>query len=93
MFPQQPNVSFMRHIPKGAEAANILVGTVPFLEQPLVAFVRLEESCCLADITEVAIPTKFVFVILGPGLGEKHFHETGRCMSTLLSDEVRKRKF
>ena len=30
----------MKKIPKGAEASNILVGEVDFLEKPLSAFIR-----------------------------------------------------
>ncbi len=31
----------MKKIPKGAEASNILVGEVDFLDKPLPAFIRL----------------------------------------------------
>merc|ERR1719150_1470414 len=34
------NSAFMKKIPKGAEASNILVGEVDFLEKPLSAFIR-----------------------------------------------------
>lgn len=35
----QGNAHFMRKIPQGAEASNILVGEVDFLDKPLSAFV------------------------------------------------------
>jgi sodium bicarbonate transporter 10 len=56
----------MRKIPPGAEASNILVGEVDFLEKPLCAFVRLSQAVLLGDLTEVPVPTRFLFVLLGP---------------------------
>ena len=56
----------MKKIPKGAEASNILVGEVDFLEKPLSAFIRLQEATILGDLTEVPVPTRFMFVLLGP---------------------------
>lgn len=56
----------MRKIPPGAEASNILVGEVDFLEKPLSAFIRLSQAVLLGDLTEVPVPTRFVFVLLGP---------------------------
>ena len=35
---------FMKKIPTGAEAANILVGEVGFLEQRIIAFIRLQDG-------------------------------------------------
>ncbi|GBP98383.1 Sodium bicarbonate cotransporter 3 [Eumeta japonica] len=35
------NMNFMRKIPPGAEASNILVGEVDFLDKPLAGFIRL----------------------------------------------------
>ena len=62
----QVNSAFMKKIPKGAEASNILVGEVDFLEKPLSAFIRLQEATILGDLTEVDVPTRFLFVLLGP---------------------------
>ena len=80
----------MRKIPKGTEAANILVGQVDFLLHPVMAFVRLVESLKLGDITEVAIPTRFIFLLLGPhGCTDIwEYEETGRAMALLLTDRV-----
>nr|AJO70013.1 sodium bicarbonate cotransporter isoform NBC4 [Cherax destructor] len=82
------NTHFMRKIPAGAEASNILVGEVPFLEKPATAFVRLSQSANLGDLTEVPVPTRFLYIILGPTGGLPRYHEIGRAMATLLSDEV-----
>lgn len=43
----------MRKIPGGSESANILVGQVDFLDEPVVAFARLAKPAILADLTEV----------------------------------------
>ena len=82
------NLHFMKKIPPGAEAANILVGEVDFLtNHHIVAFIRLLKPL-MADLTEVPVPTKFIFVILGPMGNGPHFHEIGRSIGTLFSDEV-----
>ncbi|XP_071942558.1 sodium-driven chloride bicarbonate exchanger-like isoform X2 [Antedon mediterranea] len=80
---------FMKKIPAGAEASNVLVGEVDFLSRPVIAFVRLEHSVLLGDLTEVPIPTRFLFILLGPPSEETaRYHEIGRCIATLMSDEV-----
>lgn len=56
----------MRKIPPGAEASNILVGEVDFLDKTLSAFIRLSQAFILGDLTEVPVPTRFIFVLLGP---------------------------
>jgi hypothetical protein len=56
----------MRKIPPGAEASNILVGEVDFLQKPLSAFIRLNHANFLGDLTEVPVPTRFLFILLGP---------------------------
>ncbi|KAJ4442047.1 hypothetical protein ANN_11913 [Periplaneta americana] len=82
------NTHFMRKIPPGAEASNILVGEVDFLEKTLSAFIRLNHANFLGDLTEVPVPTRFLFILLGPTGGLANFHEVGRAMATLMSDEV-----
>lgn len=56
----------MRKIPPGAEASNILVGEVDFLDKTLSAFIRLSQAGIMGDLTEVPVPTRFIFVLLGP---------------------------
>ncbi|KAI1291988.1 Sodium-driven chloride bicarbonate exchanger [Halotydeus destructor] len=82
------NQAFMRKIPAGAEADNILVGELDFLERPISAFVRLSQACHLGDLTEVPVPTRFLFLLLGPHTIPGRYHEIGRSMATLMSDEV-----
>lgn len=54
------NTHFMKKIPPGAEASNILVGEVDFLENTLSAFIRLNEGTLMGDLTEVPVPTRYV---------------------------------
>ncbi|XP_026209646.1 electrogenic sodium bicarbonate cotransporter 1-like isoform X1 [Anabas testudineus] len=79
---------FMKKLPRDAEASNVLVGEVDFLETPLVAFVRLQQAVMLGALTEVPVPTRFLFVLLGPKGKAKSYHEIGRAIATLMSDEV-----
>ena len=74
-------------IPEGAEATTVLVGTLDELEHSVLAFVRLAKGCDL-NITEVSIPVRFLFVLLGPSSGEESYHEIGRSVATLMSDKA-----
>ncbi|XP_040395622.1 electroneutral sodium bicarbonate exchanger 1 isoform X3 [Cygnus olor] len=79
---------FMKKIPIGAEAANVLVGELDFLHQPIMAFARLTPAVLLSGMTEVPIPTRFLFILLGPEGKAHQYHEIGRSMATLMTDEV-----
>ncbi|XP_044752342.1 sodium-driven chloride bicarbonate exchanger isoform X2 [Coccinella septempunctata] len=84
----QHNLHFMKKIPNGAEASNILVGEVNFLTKTAAAFVRLNTAIVLGDLTEVPVPTRFLFLLLGPPNNTGGYHEIGRAMATLMSDEI-----
>ncbi|KAK6305038.1 electrogenic sodium bicarbonate cotransporter 1-like isoform X2 [Coregonus clupeaformis] len=79
---------FMKKLPRDAEASNVLVGEVDFLDTPFVAFVRLQQAVMLGSLTEVPVPTRFLFVLLGPKGKANSYHEIGRAIATLMSDEV-----
>ncbi|XP_066566731.1 solute carrier family 4 member 4a isoform X3 [Amia ocellicauda] len=79
---------FMKKLPRDAEASNVLVGEVDFLDSPFVAFVRIKEAVMLGALTEVPVPTRFLFILLGPKGKAKSYHEIGRAIATLMSDEV-----
>lgn len=79
---------FMKKLPRDAEASNVLVGEVDFLDAPFVAFVRLQNAVMLGALTEVPVPTRFLFILLGPKGKAKSYHEIGRAIATLMSDEV-----
>uniref|UniRef100_A0A4W6FJ42 Anion exchange protein n=1 Tax=Lates calcarifer TaxID=8187 RepID=A0A4W6FJ42_LATCA len=82
------DLHFMKKIPEGAEASNVLVGELDFLERPIVAFVRLSPAVLLTGLTEVPIPTRFLFILLGPDGKAQQYHEIGRSMATIMTDEI-----
>ncbi|XP_030647765.1 electrogenic sodium bicarbonate cotransporter 4 isoform X1 [Chanos chanos] len=79
---------FMKKIPRDAEASNVLVGEVDFLDKPFVAFVRLSQATTLGGLTEVPVPTRFLFVLLGPPGKAKSYNEIGRAIATLMVDDL-----
>jgi mannitol/fructose-specific phosphotransferase system IIA component (Ntr-type) len=84
----QFNQHFLKKIPAGAEASNILVGEVDGLTAPLFAYVRLQKAVLFGDITEVPVPTRFMFILLGTPGNQQKYREIGRSIATLMSDEV-----
>nr|XP_025046039.1 sodium bicarbonate cotransporter 3 isoform X4 [Pelodiscus sinensis] len=82
------DMNFMRKIPTGAEASNVLIGEVDFLERPIIAFVRLAPAVLLSGLTEVPVPTRFLFLLLGPAGKAPQYHEIGRSIATLMTDDV-----
>ncbi|KAK6165534.1 hypothetical protein SNE40_022447 [Patella caerulea] len=91
LTPQDPgkkNVQdIMKRIPTGSEASTVLVGTVDFLQKPVMAFVRLSEGRFLENLTEVPLPVRFVFILLGPEKSGMDYHEVGRSLSTLMTNQ------
>ncbi|KAL2081547.1 hypothetical protein ACEWY4_023400 [Coilia grayii] len=81
------SMKLMAKIPKDAEATVVLVGCMEFLEQPAMAFVRLNESVLLESVLEVPVPVRFLFVLVGPPQSNMDYHQIGRSFSTLMSDK------
>uniref|UniRef100_A0A3B3T6N7 Anion exchange protein n=1 Tax=Paramormyrops kingsleyae TaxID=1676925 RepID=A0A3B3T6N7_9TELE len=80
-------LKLLEKIPENAEATVVLVGSVDFLEQPTMAFVRLQEAVELESVLEVPVPVRFLFVLLGPPSTNMDYHQIGRSISTLMSDK------
>lgn len=80
------NENLLRRLPIGCEGAAVLTGQVDFLEQPTLALIRLTDSVKIPNLLEVAIPIRFLFILLGPRLEGLNYHEVGRSFSTLLSN-------
>ena len=78
----------MRKIPDDAQVCNVMVGELPSLKYQVSAFVRLSEARILAEMTEVPLPTRFLFFLLGPAGSESKCIEIGRSLSTVMVDEV-----
>ncbi|XP_026758395.3 band 3 anion transport protein isoform X3 [Galleria mellonella] len=83
---RRANDSIRKRIPEDAEATTVLVGAVGFLDQPTIAFVRLAQGILMPSITEVPIPVRFMFILLGPSGADLDYHEVGRSISTLMSN-------
>ncbi|XP_035481139.1 electrogenic sodium bicarbonate cotransporter 4 [Scophthalmus maximus] len=79
---------FMKKIPRDAEASNVLIGEVDFLDKPFVSFVRLAQATTLGGLTEVPVPTRFLFILLGPHGKSKSYNEIGRAIATLMVDDL-----
>lgn len=71
-----------------AVSHRLSTGSVDFLEQPTMAFVRLQEAVELESVLEVPVPVRFLFVLLGPPTTSMDYHQIGRSISTLMSDKV-----
>lgn len=78
----------MRKVPPDSQACNVMVGELPCLKYQIAAFIRLSEARNIGDITECPIPSRFVFILLGPAGSEDKCIEIGRSMSTVMVDEV-----
>uniref|UniRef100_A0A3Q3NMS6 Anion exchange protein n=1 Tax=Labrus bergylta TaxID=56723 RepID=A0A3Q3NMS6_9LABR len=61
--------------------------SVGFLDQPSMAFVRLQEAVLLESVLEVPVPVRFLFLLLGPPTANMDYHQIGRSISTLMSDK------
>ncbi|XP_056205139.1 LOW QUALITY PROTEIN: anion exchange protein 4 [Falco biarmicus] len=85
---EQLRNQFKKKVPPGAEVAHVVVGEVEFLEKPFTAFIRLRQGVGLGSLAEVALPSRFLFILLGPQTKVKAYHEVGRAMATLLMDEL-----
>ncbi|NXO99687.1 B3AT protein, partial [Certhia brachydactyla] len=78
-------------IPEGTEATLVLVGCAAFLEQPMLAFVRLKDAVTLDGVLDVSIPVRFLVVVLGPDTPQISYHEIGRAIATMMSERVFRR--
>ncbi|XP_029381220.1 anion exchange protein 2a isoform X2 [Echeneis naucrates] len=86
-FRSRHEAKLMEKIPERAEATVVLVGSVGFLDQPSMAFVRLQEAVLLESVLEVPVPVRFLFLLLGPPTTSIDYHQIGRSISTLMSDQ------
>ena len=69
------------------EATAVLVGPLESLEEPLLAFVRLKKATKLGNLLEVNLPVRFLFLLLGPLNCSLNYHEIGRSIATLMSNQ------
>ncbi|XP_014744934.1 PREDICTED: band 3 anion transport protein [Sturnus vulgaris] len=86
-----PKPQLLETIPEGAEATLVLVGCAAFLEQPMLAFVRLKDAVTMDGVLDVSIPVRFLVVVLGPDTPQISYHEMGRAIATMMSERVFRR--
>nr|QTE04366.1 electrogenic Na+-HCO3- cotransporter 1 [Tridacna squamosa] len=82
------NVDFMRKVPEDAQSCNVMVGELACLKYQIAAFIRLSEARNIGDLVEIPVPTRFVFILLGPPGSEAKCIEIGRSMATVMVDEI-----
>ncbi|KAF8367389.1 abts-1 [Pristionchus pacificus] len=70
------------------QTLNMVECLVDFLQHHICAFIRLKTAAVLGDLTEVPVPTRFIFVLLGPQGHAQQYREIGRAIATLMSDEI-----
>lgn len=78
----------MRKLTKGTETANIMVGEVEDLHATICGFMRLNDAQVIDDLSEVELPSRFIIYILGPQGSSVFLKEMGRCMATMMVDDV-----
>jgi len=86
----QPNKRLMRKLPVDTECASLLVGHADFLDDLVVSYFRFRSATVIDGLTEVALPTRFLFVAVGPPETTSivDLSELGRAFATLLNDRV-----
>lgn len=57
----------------------------------MLGFVRLQEAAELPDAVELAVPVRFLLVLLGPEASHIDYAQLGRAAATLMSERVRSR--
>ncbi|XP_067649397.1 electroneutral sodium bicarbonate exchanger 1-like [Haliotis asinina] len=87
-YTKKQNERILRKIPKDSEVANIMVGALDELQSGLCGFMRLNDGRCLGDISEVNLPTRFVFILVGPSKFITDYMESGRCLGTMMVDDI-----
>ena len=78
--------SILACMEEGAEGAVLLVGALPWLDLPIVTFVRLAKAINMPNTFEVSLPVRFLFVLLVPKHMDVEGREMGRSMATLMAN-------
>lgn len=89
MSRRNPSASLLNKLSKDAEGISVMVGALESLSAPLLVFVRLRDALVLNQLTDPQLPTRFICILIGPSEGDIDYHEAGRVLATVLSNEVR----
>ncbi|XP_071176502.1 sodium bicarbonate cotransporter 3-like [Mytilus edulis] len=82
------NSTCLNKFPNGAEVANVWAGEFEDLEKPVTAFIRLIEPRFIGDLSQVALPTRFIFFHLSPKFEPSYVFEIGRVISNMMVDKI-----
>lgn len=85
---RNPSATLLSKLSKDAEGISVMVGALDTLSAPLLVFVRLRNALVMNQ-TDSALPTRFICILIGPPEGDIDYHEAGRVLATILSNEVR----
>jgi len=71
---------------------SLFVIQVDFVRRPVMVFCRLNQPAVMADLSEVALPTRFLFLVLTPEDAGPNaiweISEMGRSLGSMLGDKV-----
>lgn len=82
------SASLLNKLSIDAEAISVMVGTLEAFSAPLLVFVRLRDTLVMNHLTNTPLPTRFICILIGPPEGDIDYHEAGRVLATVLSNEV-----
>ena len=60
------NYALQKKLADNSEAAVVLEGAMPFMPKIVSVFVRFKNPVVFQDLPEVDIPTRYIYLILGP---------------------------
>lgn len=86
---RNPSASLLNKLSKDAEGISVMVGALESLSAPLLVFVRLRDALVMNQLADPQLPTRFICILIGPPEGDIDYHEAGRVLATVLSNEVR----
>ena len=84
---RNPSASLLNKLSKDAEGISVMVGALDVLSAPLLLFVRLRNALVM-NRTDPPLPTRFICILVGPPESDIDYHEAGRVLGTVLSNEV-----
>jgi len=88
----------MRKVPTAAESVSVLVGQTDFpsvIDDPIHILFRFRSAAVVSELTEVTIPTRFMFLAIGHTAMTSiaDLSELGRAVAALFNDKVIQSKY
>ncbi|XP_063406279.1 sodium bicarbonate cotransporter 3-like [Mytilus trossulus] len=85
---EKSNSTCLNKFPNGAEVANVWAGEFEDLEKPVTAFIRLTEPIFIGDLSQVALPTRFIILHLTPKSEPSYASEIGGAITNMMVDKI-----